>query len=393
MSRALISRSPDLLRLQNEGYEVEVRSGHLLIGSVPYVNAQREVVFGTLVSELTMAGDITARPGTHVAMFIGEQPCTKDGREIEQIKHSVGPMALAPGLDAMRSFSNKPPQGYADYFEKMTRYIDIISAPAKALRPEATARTYKVIEVDEGEGVFCYLDTASSRAGIGAITAKLALGRVAIVGLGGTGSYVLDLVAKTPVKEIHLFDGDIFLQHNAFRSPGAAPIEVLREQPSKVAYHHSRYAPMRRGIVPHAVYVSSENVAQLQAFDFVFLCMDAGPAKKLIVDALQVSGTPFIDTGLGVEILEDSLELWAICRVTTSTSNKFDHVHRRLSYAEPADGGDYERNIQIADLNALTAALAVMRWKKHFGFYQDLEREHDSTYTTNCNLLTGDERP
>jgi hypothetical protein len=82
---------------------------------------------------------------------------------------------------------------------------------------------------------------------------------------------------------------------------------------------------------------------------------------------------------------------WAICRVTTSTSAKRDHIARRVSYAPPAEDGDYERNIQIADLNALTASMAVIRWKKFCGFYQDLEGEHDSTYSTNCNLLTGDE--
>lgn len=42
--------------------------------------------------------------------------------------------------------------------------------------------------------------------------------RVAIVGVGGTGSYILDMVAKTWVREIHLFDSDRFLQYNAFRS-------------------------------------------------------------------------------------------------------------------------------------------------------------------------------
>ena len=55
------------------------------------------------------------------------------------------------------------------------------------------------------------------------------------MGLGGTGSYVLDLVAKTPVWEIHLFDGDAFLQHNAFRSPGAPSLDELEAQPPKAA--------------------------------------------------------------------------------------------------------------------------------------------------------------
>lgn len=391
MSRALISRSTDLQRLQIEGYEVEVRSGHLFVHSVPYVNAKGEVALGVLVSDLTMAGDVTTRPGSHIAMFIGEHPCNKDGSEIQQIKHASNHVTLAPGIVAQHSFSNKPPQGYADYYEKMTRYIEIICAPAKCLRPGATARTHQVIEAGPDDGVFNYVDTASSRAGIGAVTAKLAMSRVAIVGLGGTGSYVLDLVAKTPVGEIHLYDGDQFLQHNAFRAPGAASIEQLRDRPSKVEHHQANYAKMRRGIVAHHEYIGEDNVGRLQGFDFVFLCMDSGPAKKLIVDELHASGTPFIDTGMGVQMLRDSLQLWAICRVTTSTSAKRDHFARRVSYAPPAEDGDYERNIQIADLNALTASMAVIRWKKFCGFYQDLEGEHDSTYSTNCNLLTGDE--
>ena len=78
--------------------------------------------------------------------------------------------------------------------------------------------------------------------------------KIAIIGLGGTGSYVLDLVAKTPVKEIHLFDGDTFLQHNAFRSPGAPSGEELRAKLPKVTYLKNAYGKMHTGIVAHPVY-------------------------------------------------------------------------------------------------------------------------------------------
>jgi hypothetical protein len=37
MSRRLIVRNPDLLRLQNDGYDLLVRGGYLLIKDVPYV--------------------------------------------------------------------------------------------------------------------------------------------------------------------------------------------------------------------------------------------------------------------------------------------------------------------------------------------------------------------
>lgn len=393
MSRALIARSPDLKRLQDEGYELEIRAGHLLVNSVPYVNSKAEVAFGTLVSKLTLSANVTVRPDTHVVMFIGDQPCNKDGTEIEALKYSANQLVLAQDLIIHRSFSNKPAQGYANYYDKMTRYIEVISAPAKALRPEVTAQTYRVLEAEPGTDVFCYLDTASSRAGIGAITAKLAIGKIAIVGLGGTGAYVLDLLAKTPVSEIHLYDGDTFLQHNAFRSPGAASAEELQAQPTKVAYYAVKYAKMHRGISTHETYITEENVAELTRFDFVFLCMDSGPVKRLIVEALTGAEVSFIDTGVGVEMVEDSLKLWAICRVTTSTSAKQDHLDRRISYADPEADQDYERNIQIVDLNALAATLAVIRWKKYCGFYLDQEQEHDSAYTTSCNLLTSEETP
>src|SRR5690606_39812352 len=61
------------------------------------------------------------------------------------------------------------------------------------------------------------LETASDRVGIGTLTARLAKEKIVIIGLGGTGSYILDFVAKTPVREIRLIDADEFLQHNAFQ--------------------------------------------------------------------------------------------------------------------------------------------------------------------------------
>ena len=108
----------------------------------------------------------------------------------------------------------------------------------------------------------------------------MALEKIAIVGLGGTGSYVLDLVAKTPVREIHAYDGDTFYQHNAFRSPGAASGDELRAKQPKVTYFKNLYSKMHRGIVDHAVYVDAGNVDELRCMDFVFLCLDKGTGKE-----------------------------------------------------------------------------------------------------------------
>ena len=72
MSHELISRSADLRQLQDEGYEVEVRSNHLLIHSVPYLNSRGVVGRGTLVSDLTLAGDVTTTPYKQIIIAMGE---------------------------------------------------------------------------------------------------------------------------------------------------------------------------------------------------------------------------------------------------------------------------------------------------------------------------------
>ena len=70
----------------------------------------------------------------------------------------------------------------------MTQYVEIISNPARAIDPSVDARTYKPILASEEDSVFIYTDSASSRAGIAGLAKKLAMSKVAIVGLGGTGS-------------------------------------------------------------------------------------------------------------------------------------------------------------------------------------------------------------
>jgi hypothetical protein len=363
------------------------------VHDVPYVDAARQVRRGVLVSTLNLLADATTTPDTHVATFIGDHPCTKEGVPISQITHTSGKARLAEGLEIDHSFSNKPPAGYPDYYAKMIRYIEIISHPAQALDESVTARTYPVVRDDGDDSSFQYIDTATSRAGIGAVTSKLQDQRIAIVGLGGTGSYVLDLVAKTPVQEIHLYDPDAFLQHNAFRSPGAASVADLERRLSKVAYFRESYGVLKRGIVAHQVRLEESNVGELREFSFVFICVDSGPSRQTIVEHLESMGVPFTDVGMGIFRAGEGDLLGGVLRVTTSTSRVARHSARpgRFPFGEGHALNDYAANIQVADLNALNAALAVVRWKRWVGFYADLECEHHATYSLDGNMLTNED--
>ncbi len=102
-----------------------------------------------------------------------------------------------------------------------------------------------------------------------------------------------------------------------------------------------------------------------------------------------------MDTGLGVELVDELAMLIGVVRVTTSTSKLRDHVTKRgrMPFTDGPEDDVYSKNIQIAELNSLNAVMAVLKWKKFYGLYQDLEEEHFSTYQTNTNTLASEERP
>lgn len=387
----LIDRSPDIMKLRNEGYEVSINGAYLLITNIPYVNKAKEICYGTLVSEVSIAQGKAVKPRTHVSHFAGDLPCTKEGVVIESIRNSSRSKTLG-GVEIDHTFSNKPPNGYTDYYHKMTQYIAIISNPAKAIDKSVTAQTFKVVE-DEGEdSSLHYVDTNSSRVEIDNISRKLMGLKIGIIGLGGTGSYILDLVAKTLVEEIHLFDRDYFLQHNAFRSPGAPSLKMLNgRKKRKVSYLERIYSKMHKGIFVHPVHIDEDNLLLLQDLDFIFICIDKSAPKQFISAYLIKKKIPFIDVGMGIDLINNALE--GMLRVTLCTPKFKDSIEKkkRVSFADADEDDDYSTNIQIAELNLINAGLAVLKWKKHFGIYHDQEDEHNITFTISLNSILNED--
>lgn len=395
MSQKLVNLNEDLSRLRSDGYDIEInKSSYLLVRNVPYVNARKEIKRGTIVSVLDLAGDRTAPPDSHVVFFVGEPPCNVDGSPIAGLSPNTN-QALGDGLIPNHQISRKPltgptPGKYTDYYQKITTYIAIICGPAQAIESTATAKVYPIIVPDDGESVFNYLDTAATKAGIVMANKRLETGKIAIIGVGGTGAYVLDLIAKTPVEEIHIFDGDVFLNHNAFRCPGAVSIQDLEKRQSKVDYLAALYSRMRKNIVPHNCFIDETTVEQLSSLSFAFLCIDKGVGKKLIVERLEEWNIPFIDTGMGIQLGDDNT-LGGTVTVAASTLSKRDHFRRRVAFTDGEADNEYSNNVQIADLNALNATLAVIKWKKFCGYYHDTRKEHFCAFMIRDNQLISED--
>ena len=366
MSASLIDRNDDLRRLRDEGYSVFlVDDKFLVIDDIPYVDSNRTVTYGRLISPLIISGDETVC-NSHVAHFTGREPCDTSGQRLKDIINSPRPTMHTATLKSDFMLSSRPPEGYNDYYEKMTTYVELISRYARIIDPEATPLLYRVMPERENSGVFVYPDTNSSRADVVVLSEKLSDYRIGIVGLGGTGSYILDMVSKTPVTEIRLIDGDEFLAHNAYRCPGAASVDELNARMKKVDYLKMKYSNMHTGITAYEQYLDRDSLQLLNGLNFVFIAVDQGSVKQDIFDYLDAVGIPYIDVGMELD-RSGTGSLYGILRATLFDDDRAS-LRESISFGDP-DDGLYGSNIQISELNALNAACAVILWKQRAGFY------------------------
>jgi hypothetical protein len=92
---------------------------------------------------------------------------------------------------------------------------------------------------------------------------------------------------------------------------------------------------------------------------------------------------------MGLYIPNDALG--CSLRVTASVPGHRESARARISFVSADEVNEYDKNIQIADLNALNAIFAVMRWKKMRGFYLDYKPEGSCASTIGTNMLVNED--
>ncbi len=171
-----------------------------------------------------------------------------------------------------------------------------------------------------------------------------------------------------PVREIRGFDADRFHVHNAFRSPGRLCDDELGA--FKADVYQGRYEGFRKAIHLKRLYVDQFAADYLAGVSFAFVCVDKGTARSEIFDLLIKLRIPFIDCGLGLNRKQGPLA--GTLRITYYPPDRANEI-RALRQAEEVDDADdiYRKNVQLAELNALNAAAALIRFKQVRGFYLD----------------------
>jgi hypothetical protein len=392
-----IAPSQDVQRLIDAGYQVSVEGNYVIVDNVPYVSADGTVSRAALISAYTVVNGITDT-GDHTVWFTGSMPCRADGSSLENAIHAGGALQApepVAGRIALCRFSNYPDpavqaQMRTDVSVKMEHYIRKLGSFAAAVENTASASGTRSFHYREEASVFHYPNAAVARAGLDAYEAKLKTKRVAIVGLGGTGAYVLDVLAKTPATEIHLYDDDVIEPHNAYRLPGAVPGSLVTANLRKTDYLKDVYNHIRGGIESHPIRIDAGNIRELDGCSFVFIAVDHGPSRGLIASHLLERGIPFIDVGIGVDKVVETTKLLGRVRLTfiQKENGNAARLLDGLPRGEDADDAIYS-NIQLAELNALNAMLAVIKYKQHLEFYEEEIPADALKYTLSWNSLKG----
>lgn len=373
--QALANRNPFIAKLVDQGYDVGLVNAHLVIFGVPYLNASGELKFLDMISPLDLReGYLIDRPSDHKVYFAGDEPCNVDGRKI-----GAGSAEEARTVSAQivgnRMLSSKPEgmRQYESIEEKVNQYLALIASPAIHKYPGTTPRRALTNHLEQAVSPLKFPDTLSAREGVTELSHRLLKKKIAIIGCGGTGAYVLDYIAKTHLEEIHLFDDDIIHVHTLFRLPGVYGERHLGM--SKVDALAEAYGHFHGGIKSHVERVDQGNIAKLARFDFVFVCVDDAPTRQLIAQACHVASVPFVDVGMGLN--KGTTGLYGFVRVAGGDSGDFDKLNgTQFLPSQNAHDREYKNQPQIAELNALNAAMAVIRFKQHMGFFDRLTDSH-----------------
>ena len=175
------------------------------------------------------------------------------------------------------------------------------------------------------------------------------------------------------MKEIRGFDHDTYCVHNTYRSPGR--LDPAELGTPKAAVYAARYDNFRHNLRIEQRYIDRASAEALDGVTFAFVCVDRGSARAEIFDVLIDQRIPFIDVGMGLSDNRGALS--GMLRMTYYSPEDAARV-RAEGLAELADREDdiYRRNVQIAELNALNAALAVVKFKQLRGFYHEAEQPY-----------------
>lgn len=131
---------------------------------------------------------------------------------------------------------------------------------------------------------------------------RLSYLRVGVVGLGGTGSQVVQQLAHLGVRDFCLVDDDRVDRTNLPRLAGAAWWDTyLRTRKSRVARRLIRRLGGRPRVDRYGELRSAGVLSALRQVDLIIGCVDNDGARLVVSELAAAHLVPYLDVGVGVE--------------------------------------------------------------------------------------------
>lgn len=117
---------------------------------------------------------------------------------------------------------------------------------------------------------------------------------VAVIGCGGLGGHIVELLTRIGVGSIRCVDGDVFDESNLNRQLLSTPSLVGKSKAKAAAARVAEINPDVNVSAVHA-FLNEENAAEiLSDCDAVLDALDGIPARKLLAKACSDAGIPYV---------------------------------------------------------------------------------------------------
>ena len=197
--------------------------------------------------------------------------------------------------------------------------------------------------------------------------------RVAIVGLGGTGSVVASQLAHLGVSSMLLVDPDVVEATNLNRLVGATPSDVGRPKVEVAADHVCAISPEIQATALVGDIADDSGARALLEADFIFCCTDSMASRAVLNQLAYQYLIPCIDMGVGIHVRDGDVQFIAgrvqmlspglPCLVCTEKLD-FDQVRREMlteeqRKADPYIQGEAVPQPAVISLNSTVSSAAV----------------------------------
>lgn len=363
----------DLLRQEamNRGWTIEIRQNGMSLCDVPYRKKDGEagkcrISIDTQEDGLSIKAPENSGGASHAARLIG----VSDGFAYQATGEPVGNVLWTDRTNECVISIMRDEGGYVNAWHALFVYTAIVVGEVGREYREPIERIFNFpIEGEDSRDMKNWRDKARGH-------------RIGIVGLGGVGLWILDLMSKTDVSEIRIWDGDDIEGRNLLRAPGWANQDAIGK--NKAEYFGELYQRVRTGITIHGEYWQPDESGEVfEGLDFVFIAVDKTDTRTLLCTTLEGCSVPFIDVGMGIERRQERVR--GSCQVFFSGD---DPGRWRVGIPTAQGTGDREYyELQLADMGALNAALAVGTWRRHIGQYEEEKKSWLIRYLIDSNDL------